>query len=346
MKAEMTSMERTLTAMRHQEPDRVPLLLCLTMHGAKALGMSIQSYYSKADNIVRGQVKLRERYGHDILNTFTHASAEFEAFGGTTTYYENGPPNSGEPVLRAMEDIESLETPDPKDHVGLMVVVEATRKLRESVGPEVPIIGVVVSPFSLPVMQLGFENYFDLMYNETKAFEHLMRINEPFSAELANLQLEAGATAMVLFDPVSSTTIIPRDKYIETGFRSAKRTIRSIKGPVLTHFASGRILPIIDKVIETGTVGVGVSTDEDMATMKRACGNRLTLVGNLNGVQMPTWTALDVERKVKEAVHKAAPGGGFILSDNHGEIPFQVPDSTIEHIVESSRRYGTYPIKV
>ncbi len=195
-------------------------------------------------------------------------------------------------------------------------------------------------------MQMGFENYFDLMYNETKAFEHLMRINETFSAELANLQLEAGATAMVLFDPVSSTTIIPRDKYIETGFRSAKRTIRSIKGPVLTHFASGRILPIIDKVIETGTVGVGVSTDEDMATMKRACGNRLTLVGNLNGVQMPTWTALDVERKVKEAVHKAAPGGGFILSDNHGEIPFQVPDSTIEHIAESTRRYGTYPIKV
>ncbi len=118
MKAEMTPMERTLTAMRHQEPDRVPLLLSLTMHGAKALGMSIQSYYSKADNIVRGQVKLRERYGHDILNTFTHASAEFEAFGGTTTYYEDGPPNSGEPVLRAMEDIESLEAPDPKDHAG------------------------------------------------------------------------------------------------------------------------------------------------------------------------------------------------------------------------------------
>jgi uroporphyrinogen decarboxylase len=80
--------------------------------------------------------------------------------------------------------------------------------------------------------------------------------------------------------------------------------------------------------------------------MKRACGNRLTLVGNLNGVQMPIWTAFDVEREVKGAVHKAAPGGGFILSDNHGEIPFQVPDRTIELIAESSRRYGTYPIKV
>jgi uroporphyrinogen decarboxylase len=55
---------------------------------------------------------------------------------------------------------------------------------------------------------------------------------------------------------------------------------------------------------------------------------------------------LDVEREVKGAVHKAAPGGGFILSDNHGEIPFQVPDRTIELIAESSRRFGTYPIKV
>jgi uroporphyrinogen decarboxylase len=342
----MSPMERVLTTLRHQEPDRVPLLLSLTMHGAKALGMSIESYYSKSENLVKGQESLFRRYGHDVLNTFTHASAEFEAFGGTTTYYEDGPPNSGKPVILAMEDIERLERPDPLSHAGLRVIIDATRGLREAVGPEVPILGVVISPFSMPVMQMGFENYFDLMYTETKAFEHLVHINESFAVEFANLQFEAGATAMVLFDPVSSTTIIPRDKYIETGFKSAKRTIRALKGPVFTHFASGRILPIIDKIIETGTIGVGVSTDEDLGTLKRACGNRLTLVGNLNGVEMPNWNVSDVDRNVKEAIRKGASGGGFILSDNHGEIPYQVSDRIIEEIAKTTYLHGKYPIRV
>jgi len=37
----MTSMERVLTTLSHKEPDRVPLFLLATMHGAKELGLSI-----------------------------------------------------------------------------------------------------------------------------------------------------------------------------------------------------------------------------------------------------------------------------------------------------------------
>ena len=35
---------------------------------------------------------------------------------------------------------------------------------------------------------------------------------------------------------------------------------------------------------------------------------------------------------------------GFILSDNHGEIPYQVGDDTLFAIAEAVKKYGTYPI--
>jgi uroporphyrinogen decarboxylase len=38
----VTSMQRVLTTLGHQEPDRVPFFLLLTMHGAKELGLSLQ----------------------------------------------------------------------------------------------------------------------------------------------------------------------------------------------------------------------------------------------------------------------------------------------------------------
>jgi uroporphyrinogen decarboxylase len=44
----MTPLERTLTSISQKEPDRVPLFLLTTMHGAKELGISIREYFSRA----------------------------------------------------------------------------------------------------------------------------------------------------------------------------------------------------------------------------------------------------------------------------------------------------------
>ena len=54
----MNSMQRVLTALGQQEPDRVPLVLLTTMHGAKELGLSIEEYFSRAENVIEGQMRL------------------------------------------------------------------------------------------------------------------------------------------------------------------------------------------------------------------------------------------------------------------------------------------------
>ncbi len=345
MKAnEMTSMQRVLTTLSHKEPDRVPLFLLTTMHGAKELGLSIKDYFSKAENVVEGQLRLRKKYRNDCIYSFFYAPLEIEAFGGEVIYSDDGPPNSGVPFIKAIEEIKNLQPPIVKETKALYKVLQATQKLKAAVGDEAPIIGVVMSPFSLPVMQLGFDKYLELMHFHSDLFNQLMQINEEFCVDWANAQLQAGATAICYFDPVSSTTIIPRKKYLETGFQIARRTISRIAGPTATHFASGKCLTIVDDVSQTGTAVVGTSSLEDIGAMKQACRGKLTILGNLNGIEMRRWNAADVNRIVKETIQKAAPGGGFILSDNHGEIPFQVPDETLLAISEAVHTFGKYPI--
>ena len=80
--AAVTSMQRVLTTLSHQEPDRVPLFLLLTMHGAAELGLSIGDYFSSAEHVARGQLRLLEKFGHDCLYPFFYAAIETEAFGG------------------------------------------------------------------------------------------------------------------------------------------------------------------------------------------------------------------------------------------------------------------------
>lgn len=344
-RVEMTPMERVLTTLSHKEPDRVPLFLLLTMHGAKELGLSIKDYFSKAGYVAEGQIRLQKKYAIDCYYPFFYAPIEVEAFGAEVIYREDGPPNSGLPIIKDLSDIKKLEAPRVSDSKVLHKVLKSIEILKEKSKGNIPIIGVSVSPFSLPVMQLGFEKYLELMHFHEDLFNHLMKINEAFCVDWANAQLAAGATAICYFDPVSSPTLIPKELYSRTGFQVAKRTIAKINGPTATHFASGNCLTLADLLPETGTAVVGVSTHENISELKQAYKNKLTVLGNLNGIEMRRWTKEEATNIVKEVIKKAAPGGGFILSDNHGEIPFQVKDETLLAITEAVKEYGKYPIQ-
>ncbi|MEI7492147.1 MAG: uroporphyrinogen decarboxylase family protein [Bacteroidota bacterium] len=342
----MTSLERVLKTLGHQEPDRVPLFLLLSMHGAKELGLSLREYFSRPEHIIEGQLRLGQKYQNDCIYTFFYAPVESEAFGGEVIWSDDGPPVSGEPIISDIEHISQLKLPDVRSSKALQKVFKATEKLNREVGNKIPIIGAVMSPFSLPVMQLGFEKYLELIHYRPDLFNRLIDINREFCINYANVQLEAGATAICYFDPVSSTTIIPRETYLETGFLIARQTIAMIKGPTATLFASGRILEIVGNIAKTGTSMVGAGSQEDIGMMKAACKGKLSVLGNMDGTGMRSWDKNKTVDIVKDLIRKAAPGGGFILSDNQGEIPFHVSDATLLTISETVQTFGHYPIQL
>ena len=115
-------------------------------------------------------------------------------------------------------------------------------------------------------------------------------------------------------------------------------------GPTATHLASGRCLPILADVIATGTAVVRVSSLEDLARMKAVATGRVSLLGNLTGIAMRRWTPAQAELQVRRTIAKTGPGGGFLLSDNHGEIPWAVPDDVLLAIREAADRWGRYPL--
>lgn len=339
------SLTRVLRALGHEEPDKVPLFLLLTLHGAKELKTSIQDYFSKAENVVEGQLKLRKKYRNDCIYTFFYAPIETEAMGGKVIFRPEAPPNSGNPLLKTEQDILNFTPPIIEESVQLTKVVDATRLLKNEVKDQVPIIGVVMSPFSLPVMQMGYDKYFDLMINNKDLFDLLMQKNIEFCKNWANAQLEAGATAICYFDPVSSPSMITPKQYRAMGYKIACETIAAINGPTATHFASGAALPIMSDVKKTGTAVVGVSCKEDLVHLKEQTTGALTLLGNLNGIEMVNWSEEEAENEVKNIIQKAGKNGGLIISDTHGEIPYQVTDKTLFAIRNAVDKWGTYPLK-
>ena len=98
-------------------------------------------------------------------------------------------------------------------------------------------------------------------------------------------------------------------------------------------------------IADTGTALVGVSALEDLGELKAAAAGRVSVLGNLNGVEMRRWTPAQAEAEVRSAIAKAGRGGGLLLGDNHGEIPWQVPDEVLLAIVDAVDRWGRYPLE-
>ena len=347
----MTPIERTMTTLGHQEPDRVPMFLLVSMVGSKGTGLTIEEYFSKAEYVIEGQLRMQKEFKNDCYYNLFYAAIETEAWGkeinspGTVIFVEDGPPNNAQPFIEKPSDIKKLKAPDPYEHPKLQELLKATAGIKEQGDPNVPILGVLIGPFSLPVMQLGFDNYMALMYEDRELMWDLWRKNVEWCIAWGKAQLEAGCTALCYFDPVMSSTLVPRELYLETGNVMAKEVIPALGGPTVSHFAAGRGIPILNDVAETGTLGIGISVIEDLAEVKEICKGKLTVIGNLNGIAMRNWSREEATAIVKEAIIKAGPGGGFILSDNHGEIPFQTPPEVLHYISDAVHEWGRYPIE-
>ena len=100
----------------------------------------------------------------------------------------------------------------------------------------------------------------------------------------------------------------------------------------------------MDEIARAGAVGMSASAEEDLGELKAACRGRLAVVGNLNALAMRRWSPERAEAEVKKAIAQAGPGGGFVLADNHGEIPFLVSDDILLAVAEAVRRWGRYPL--
>jgi uroporphyrinogen decarboxylase len=341
----LTSKQRIMMALSHKEPDTVPLILSLTLHGAQELGLSIKEYFSKPENVAEAQVRMRGKYPHDAVTAFFCAAVEVEAWGGEVVFRDDGPPNSGEPFIANPDRIDSLEIPRVTEIPCLLKGLRATQLLKERIKEEALITGTVISPFSVPIMQMGFERYVDLLYERPDAVERLMRVNEEFCVSWANAQLEAGADAIGYDDPLASPQLIPKEVYMKTGFEVARRCISRIKGAVLYHMASARCLPIVDELSRTGAACLGVSAEENLAELKKKCAGKIGVAGNLNGLEMRHWSQEQAEQAVEACIAAAGTGGGFVLTDNHGEIPWQVPFRVVSWISEAARKWGAYPLR-
>ena len=339
-----TAAERLGAALAGGEADRVPFFLPVTLHPAKHLGLAPEVYFRDPAAVVEGQLRMLDLLGHDAVTSFLHVSAEAEAFGGESRFAADGPPNAGAPPLAQPSRLETLSAPDPLAVPALARSLAVARELKARLGDRVPILSGLTGPLSLPVIQLGFERYLDLLMDAPDLIRRLWRINEAFCIAWGNAQLAAGVAALAIFEPLASPALMAPELVREHGLPALRRVREGIRGATLLTTASAPVGTALPGFLGLGFAGVAVSCADSLADAKAQCQGRTALLGGLDGLAMAHWTPEQAEAAVRRALAAAGRGGGFILTEHHGEIPWTVPEATLQAVAEAVRRFGRQPI--
>jgi uroporphyrinogen decarboxylase len=97
---------------------------------------------------------------------------------------------------------------------------------------------------------------------------------------------------------------------------------------------------VIEDLIGLGAAGVSCGADDSLAELKQRCRGRTAVVGALNGLLLRRWSPVEAAQAVRDTLDAVGRGGGFLLSDQHGEIPFQVSDEVLAAVAEAVRAHG------
>jgi uroporphyrinogen decarboxylase len=265
------------------------------------------------------------RYGTDAAILFSDIVVPLRAVGVDLDIKPGVGPVIARPV-RTRADLDQLQPLDP-DMVGF--VADAVRLLVAELGAT-PLIGFAGAPFTLASYLVeggpsrNHEHTKALMYGDPSLWSDLLGRLAAITATFLRVQVEAGASAVQLFD--SWVGALPAADYA----RSVQPHSAAVLGAVgelgvpRIHFGvgTGELLGLMG---QAGAEVVGVDFRVPLDEATRRIGPDHAVQGNLDpAIAFAPWEVVAERSRAILAAGRAAPGHVFNLG--HGVIPETDPD--------------------
>jgi len=230
--------------------------------------------------------------------------------------------------IRTRADLARLRDLEPDD---VSYVTEAIGLLTAELGPT-PLIGFAGAPFTLASYLVeggpsrNHERTKALMYGEPELWRDLLDRLADLTAAFLKVQIEAGASAVQLFDSWVGA-LAPAD-YRRYVMPSSAKVFAAVAGYGVPriHFGvgTGELLGLMG---EAGADVVGVDWRVPLDEAARRVGPGKALQGNLDPSVLFAPTSA-VEAKAREVLASAAASGrGHVFNLGHGVLPSTDPDA-------------------
>ncbi len=274
------------------------------------------------------------RLGVDAAIIFADILLPLVPMGAGLTYEKGDGPRVASKV-RSMRDVERLEP--VKVGESLAFVAETVRLVRRELENEVPVIGFAGAPFTLASYAIeggGSRNYVEtksLMYNDPQTWHRFMTIVAGITADYLNMQIDAGAHAVQLFDSWVGA-LSPHDyrTFVQPHSRSVIEALRP--GTPVIHFGT-MTGTLLEEMRDAGGEVIGLDWRVELDEAWTRLGDGVGVQGNLDPVLLfsngPT-----IRAAVADILRRAGGKPGHIFNLGHGILP-ETPVGNVLALVDA-----------
>jgi len=379
---EMTSRERVLAALNHEEPDRVPvdigssITTTMVLAGYKKLkkylgiNESPNIVISRMFQSVKMDERILKRFQVDFRPVFYRGPTKWKDIEGPNDTYVD---EWGLKLKRAangfyydmidhplknatIEDLEAYNWPDPLDPGRFKGIEEEARELHENTDYAIVGPGCSVGFFELSWYLRSLEQLFmDMVLNPNFVHALFRKVLDIRKSILGEYLKRVGKYLDVVYSAddlgTQKSPLMSPDLYRKMVKPYQKELFTFIKERTdakIFYHSCGDVYPLIPDLIEIGVDALNpvqvTANDMDTKKLKEKFGNKITFWGAIDTQHvLPYGTLKEVKEEVKKRIKDLAPGGGYVLAPVHAIQP-DVPPDNILCMCEAAREYGRYPV--
>ncbi|MCP5523685.1 MAG: hypothetical protein H7A46_19275 [Verrucomicrobiales bacterium] len=370
-------LQRVNRALRHQEPDRVPVSdffwgsFIERWRRELDLPADASPYYHydldwvvtipNMDPWIRPFETLKEDAEEVVVRT---------GFGAVMHKHFEFPM----PEMRAwdtdtFEKLEQTEFDDPRDSRRFLAAGDnqiagvgdgfqrnspAWIETAKSLHPDFPVYGSMIEVSECLTRLIGQENTLLWMGEHPERMGAVINRIGAFYLEMAKAEIQAGTGLLDGFviwgDVAYKKCTFMSPAYWREFFKPwVARMVEAVHAaglPVIYH-GCGNVQAIFPDYIEMGVEAYNpleAKAGMDVVELRRQYGHRIGFCGNSN---IQVWETGDREAIRREVLRKlnAARGGGYIFQSDHS-VSSSVSGKTYDHIIKLVREFGNYPIRL
>jgi uroporphyrinogen decarboxylase len=347
--------ERLKKAIRHEEPDRVPLIEALVAYEIQSqfLGRKVE------DSDLRSQVEFWVKAGYDSIpltvgmmnpGEVTRESSIYRVVQKTLRKEEE------EVVPWNIEENGVITDLQDYDRFPWEEAAKLDFRKFTDVQPFLPegmkILACSGKVFTVTWMLLGFQNFCLSLYLQeelvSRVFQRVGGIQIQGAKELSRVP---NLGALWVVDDLCYGTgpiIDPKffRKYVFPWYEELGALAKK-QGLLFFFHSDGKIWPILEDLISIGFDAIHPidPTCMDIREVKARVGKKLGIMGNIHTDLLNRGTPEQVRKLTKETIRDIAPGGGFAIGSGNS-VPNWARFENYQAMRETALECGRYPIKI
>jgi [methyl-Co(III) methanol-specific corrinoid protein]:coenzyme M methyltransferase len=298
--------EKILALLSGKKIDTQPVfsgLIHITAAGLQSEGLIFHEIHKDA-------VKMAKAAGSTFRLTGMHCATlpldlcmPAEVLGAELNYYENGEfqfPQVKKALIESAKEVRDLRSNGGR----LSLVCEAIRLVKDQLGENIVISGMIPGPYTLLLYLCNPKNLFIEMKKEPQVVMDALLHLSSFLSQIGQRYLTAGADFITIHEMGGSPGFIGPAKFEQFVLPALKRLQADIPAPRVLSVC-GDTNKSMHLLAQTGADAISVDQTNDLASSRALLKDRL-LFGNIDPVQT-LWQGDDAQ--VTEAVQKAKAAG-------------------------------------